>query len=243
MSRRIALPDMSRVLLLLPTTTYRTKDFLDAAMKLGVDVTAASERPSTLAGQNPAGLLTLNFLVPDVACRQALEFADQYSIDAIIAVDEDTAVAAAYIARTLGLRHNRIDSVLAAKNKHRMRELLKRAGLPVPRFWRFSLDMDRRELSRQVTYPCVVKPVFLSTSRGVMRADNSEQFVAAVNRLEGILREPAVARRGGLSAGAFMVEEFIPGVEVAVEGLLTDGKLRVLAVFDKPDPLDGPFFE
>jgi len=243
MSRRIALPDMSRVLLLLPTTTYRTKDFLDAAMKLGVDVTAASERPSTLAGQNPAGLLTLNFLVPDVACRQALDFADKYPIDAIIPVDEDRAVAAAYIARTLGLRHNRVDSVLAAKNKHRMRELLKAAGLPVPRFWRFSLEMNRREISRQVTYPCVIKPVFLSTSRGVMRADNPDQFVTAVNRLEAILNDPSVKRRGGASASAVLVEEFIPGVEVAVEGLLTNGKLRVLTIFDKPDPLEGPFFE
>jgi biotin carboxylase len=124
-----------------------------------------------------------------------------------------------------------------------MRELLKAAGVPVPRFWHFTLDMDSQEMAKRVTYPCVVKPVFLSTSRGVMRADDPAQFVSSVGRLESILASPEVAGRGGGASREILVEQFVPGIEVAVEALLSDGKFRILAIFDKPDPLDGPFFE
>ena len=234
---------MPRVLLLLPTTTYRAKAFIDAALRLGVDVVAASERPSTLEAKNPAGLLTLNFVDPEVAAVQASAFAEQFTVDAVIPVDEDTAVAAASVAKAIGLRHNSLDSVRAAKNKHRMRELLKLSGVRVPRYWHFKLDDDPAEVAARVTYPCVVKPVFLSTSRGVMRVDDEAEFVTAVERLARILVQKETARRGGAAAREVLAEEFIPGREVAVEGLLTDGELRVLTIFDKPDPLDGPFFE
>ena len=234
---------MPRILLLLPTTTYRTKAFLDAALRLGVDVVAASERPSTMEAMNPAGLLTLDFLNPDRAAREAKEFAAAHTVDAVIPVDEDTAVIAASVAQALGLEHNSVESTQAAKNKHLMREALSRAEVRVPRYWHFTLDEDAAEVARRVTYPCVVKPVFLSTSRGVMRADDEAQFVNAVRRLDSILKRPEIARRGGAAKREVLVEEFIHGFEIAVEGLLTDGRLRVLAVFDKPDPLDGPFFE
>ena len=231
------------MLLLLPTTTYRTKAFVDAALKLDVDVVAASEQPSTLANKNPAGLLTLAFSEPERASRQAGEFAAQFPIDAVIPVDEDTAVVAASVAQGLKLRHNSVEAAIIAKNKHRMREVLSRSGVQVPRYWHFSLDEDARDIAARVTYPCVVKPVFLSTSRGVMRADSEEQFVGVVARLDRIVSDPKLARRVGALAREALVEEFIPGFEVAVEGLVTDGEFRMLAIFDKPDPLDGPFFE
>jgi biotin carboxylase len=234
---------MPRLLLLLPTTTYRTKAFIDAAMKLGVEVVAASEQPSTLARKNPTGLLTLNFLDPEKAGHEAAEFARQFPIDAVIPVDEDTAVVAAFIARALALDHNSVESVRAAKNKFLMREALSRARVRVPRYWHFSLDDDLTEIGKQLSYPCVVKPVFLSTSRGVMRADNEAEFLRAVERLERIVGKKEIARRGGAAARRALAEEFIPGKEVAVEGLVSDGNVRVLAIFDKPDPLDGPFFE
>ena len=234
---------MPRLLLLLPTTTYRTKAFIDAAMRLGVEVVAASERPSTMAQKNPAGLLTLDFLDPEKAGREAAEFARHFPIDAVIPVDEDTAVVAASIARALALDHNSIESVRAAKNKFLMREALTRAGVRVPGYRQFSLDDDLAEIGKQISYPCVVKPVFLSTSRGVMRADNEAGFARAVARLEKIVEKKEVARRGGAAARLALAEEFIPGKEVAVEGLVSGGNLRVLAIFDKPDPLDGPFFE
>jgi len=234
---------MPRVLLLLPTTTYRTKAFVDAALKLDVDVVAASEQPSTLAGMNPEGLLTLDFAEPELAVRQAREFAARFPIDAIMPVDEDTAVVAASVARGLKLRHNPVDAAMTAKNKHRMREALSSSGVPVPDYWSFSLDEEPREVAARITYPCVVKPVFLSTSRGVMRADNPEQFAGVVRRLDRIVSDPKLARRGGALLREALVEEFIPGFEVAVEGLVTGGEFRMLAIFDKPDPLDGPFFE
>ena len=234
---------MPRVLLLLPTTTYRTKAFLDAALRAGADVVAASERPSTMEARNPSGLITLNFSNPDEAAREAKEFSASHAVDAIIAVDDDTAVVAASIAEALSLKHNSVESTRAAKNKHLMREALSRAGVRVPRYWLFSLDANIAEVARRVTYPCVVKPVFLSTSRGVMRANDEAEFIAAARRLEAILNRPEIARRGGAARREVLVEEFIPGFEIAVEGLLTDGRLRVLAIFDKPDPLDGPFFE
>ncbi|HJZ67461.1 MAG TPA: ATP-grasp domain-containing protein [Blastocatellia bacterium] len=234
---------MPRVLLLLPTSTYRTKAFLEAALKLDVSVVAASEEPSTLADKNPQELLTLDFSDPDRAARQARDFAAEFPIDAVIPVDEDTAVVSAFVAETLKLAHNSVDAAMTAKNKHRMRDVLSRGKVQVPQYWPFSLDDDPLEVAARVTYPCVIKPVFLSTSRGVMRADNREELVKAVWRLDLIVSEPSVARRGRALARKALVEEFIPGFEVAVEGLITDDKFRMLAIFDKPDPLDGPFFE
>ncbi|HKY04054.1 MAG TPA: ATP-grasp domain-containing protein [Blastocatellia bacterium] len=234
---------MSRLLLLLPTTTYRTKAFLEAALAMGVEVAAASERANTLADKNPSGLLLLNFNDPDEAAREAVAYADRFPVEAVIPVDEDTAVVAANIAHALGIPHNSRESVAAAKNKHLMRRLLATAGVRAPRFRHFTLDSDLEEIAASINYPSVVKPVFLSTSRGVMRVNTPSEFRAAVKRLEAILALPHVARRGGAAARDCLVEEFIPGVEVAVEGLLAAGRLRVLALFDKPDPLDGPFFE
>ena len=234
---------MPRVLLLLPTTTYRTKAFVEAALKLGVEVVAASEQPSTLAARNPEGLLMLNFLDADAAAQVAADYAATYPIDAVIPVDEDTAVAAAAVAAALKLDHNPMAAARAAKNKRLMRDRLSQAGVRVPRYWPFSLDDDPREVAARVTYPCVIKPVFLSTSRGVMRADNQEELAAAIARLQQIVALPKVAARGGDLSRAALVEAFIPGVEVAVEGLVTKGEFRALAIFDKPDPLDGPFFE
>lgn len=234
---------MRRVLLLLPTTTYRTRAFIEAALRLDVDVVAASEHPSTLLETNREGLLTLDFNQPAIAIRQARQFAERFPVDAIIPVDEDTAVVAASIGDALKLRHNSIESAVTAKNKHKMREVLSRNGVQVPGFWHFSLDEDSREVAARVMYPCVVKPVFLSTSRGVMRADNEEEFAGVVRRLNQIVSNSKVARRGGSLAREALVEKFIPGFEVAVEGLVTGGEFRMLAIFDKPDPLDGPFFE
>src|SRR5262245_42980675 len=126
---------MPRVLLLLPTSTYRTKAFLEAALKLDVSVVAASEEPSTLADKNPQELLTLDFSDPDRAARQARDFAAEFPIDAVIPVDEDTAVVSAFVAETLKLAHNSVDAAMTAKNKHRMRDVLSRGKVQVPQYW------------------------------------------------------------------------------------------------------------
>jgi biotin carboxylase len=143
----------------------------------------------------------------------------------------------------LQLPHNPSAAVAAARDKYRMRQILSAAGIPCPRFWRFPIDGDPTAMAQRVDYPCVLKPLSLSASRGVIRADEAEQFVTAFHRLLAILRQPDVATSPRRSAQEILVERFIPGIEVALEGLLTDGRLRILALFDKPDPLDGPFFE
>ncbi|MFQ5896967.1 MAG: ATP-grasp domain-containing protein [Candidatus Methylomirabilia bacterium] len=233
---------MPRLLLLIPTTTYRTEAFVKAADALGVEVVVASEHASSFQERNPDRLLTLDFRDPAKAAREVAEFATQHPIDGVVPVDDLTTVVAAAAAEALGLPFNSVESAQAARNKFTMRRLLQQAGVPVPRHTLFSLEDDPTAVAEQVAYPCVVKPTILAASRGVIRADGPDQFVAAFRRLEAILRSAEVAAVGG-EARQVLVEEFVPGVEVALEGLLMKGELHVLALFDKPDPLDGPFFE
>ncbi|MGE5413292.1 MAG: ATP-grasp domain-containing protein [Syntrophomonadaceae bacterium] len=234
---------MPRVLLLLPTTSYRIPDFLAAAERLGVEVAVASEEASSMEPLNPTGLLTLDFGDPRGAAGKAAEFASRHPVAAVVGVDERTAIAAAAISERLGLPHNPVPAARAAGNKAVMREALARAGAPGPAFRLHALDDDAKAAAGLARYPCVLKPTFLAASRGVIRADDPEGFVAAWRRIARILREPEVAARGGAAAREILVEEFVPGAEAALEGLLDAGRLRVLALFDKPDPLAGPFFE
>ncbi len=234
---------MPRVLLLLPTTTYRASDFLRAASSLGVDVSVAAEEPSAVEHLNPAGLLTLDFRDPAGCARAAAAWARRRPVQAVVGVDEDTVVAAAAIAEALGLPHNPVEAVAAARHKGRLRERLARAGAPSPSHRVFELGADARDVARDVSYPCVLKPTILAGSRGVIRADDPAGFEAAWRRIAGILAAPDVAARVGGAAREILVEDFIEGAEVALEGLLTRGELSTLALFDKPDPLDGPFFE
>src|SRR5437667_6455763 len=231
-----------RLLLLLPTVTYRTVAFVEAARRLGAELTVASERPSTFERANPTGLITLDFADPTHAAGQARAFARGHLVHGVVAVDDDTAVVAAAIAEELGLRGNPVAAARAARDKHRQRQLLAAAGVAVPRFELLTIGADPESVARGAAYPCVLKPLRLSASRGVVRADDPHGFVAAFQRLKAILEQPGVAACGDW-ARHILVEEFVPGREVAVEGLVTQGALRVLAIFDKPDPLDGPFFE
>ena len=172
----------------------------------------------------------------------AVAFARHHPIDAVIGVDDVTAVAAAAVAEAVGLPHNSVASVTAARNKRQMRELLSGQGIPVPRHKVFSLDGDPREFAKQVDYPCVVKPLILSASCGVIRANDEEEFRGAFRRVSTLLNNLGLVARDE-QARWILVEDFVPGIEVALEGLLTKGAFQPLAMFDKPDPLNGPFFE
>ena len=215
---------------------------MEAAERLGIEVVAASEKASTLADKNPSGLMTLDFLNPEASARTVRQFSKKFPINAVIPVDEDTAVVAAAIGKELSLPHNSIEAAYAARNKHRMRQLLHDANAPIPDFQLFSFNDELEEIAHSVKYPCVLKPLFLSASRGVIRADNPQEFVDAFCRLENLLQEPELIERGREASRQFLVEQFIPGDEVALEGLMVNGELQVLALFDKPDPLDGPYF-
>jgi phosphoribosylaminoimidazole carboxylase (NCAIR synthetase) len=228
---------------LLPTTTYRTAAFVEAARQIGVELTCASEQASTLEAANPAGLLTLDFEQPERAADAVRVFAKQYPINGVVGVDDRTALVAAAIATKLQLKGNPVHAAIAASDKYLQRELLAQATVPIPRFMLRNVEEDPATIAKAISYPCVLKPVRLSASRGVIRADNAQSFVSAHARLRAILADPETAAACGDRARQYLVEEFIPGYEVAVEGLVVNRRLHVLAVFDKPDPLDGPFFE
>jgi biotin carboxylase len=231
-----------RLLLLIPTTTYRTEDFVEAARALDVDLVVASDRPNVMSGEFPDHLLTLPFNDPAAAAREMRAYAVRRPLDAVVPVDDATTVVASAIAEALGLRANPLAAAQATRNKRVMRERLARAGVPSPSFTTVRLDEDTRAAAARMTYPCVLKPLVLAASRGVIRADDEAAFVAAFERIRAILHAPDVAELGE-GTDTILVEAFVPGAEVALEGLLESGALRPLALFDKPDPLDGPFFE
>jgi biotin carboxylase len=232
----------ARLLLLLPTRTYRTEDFIDAARALGVDLACASEKPSTLETLAPDGLLTVDFADPDSAASTVAAWSKERPLAAVVGVDDVTAAAAAAIAERLGLRASAPAAVAAARDKFQMRQCLAAAGVPVPRFRRIALSENPVLAARGVEFPCVLKPLSLSASRGVIRANTTEQFVVAFKRIAALLVRDDVTVSGD-AARYLVAEEYIPGLEVALEGLLMEGRLHVLALFDKPDPLEGPFFE
>lgn len=233
---------MPRLLLLLPATTYRAEAFLAAARSLELSVTIGMEWAPEDLPDSSGDVLLLDIRHPQAAAQTVVEFARHHPIDAVIGVDDVTAVAAAAVAEAVGLPHNSVASVTAARNKRQMRELLSGQGIPVPRHRVFPLDGDPREFAKQVVYPCVVKPLILSASCGVIRANDEEEFRGAFRRVGALLTNLSLVARDE-QARWILVEDFVPGIEVALEGLLTNGALQPLAMFDKPDPLNGPFFE
>ncbi|HYN89086.1 MAG TPA: ATP-grasp domain-containing protein [Ardenticatenaceae bacterium] len=225
-------------MLLLSPTTYRAAPFMEAAARLGLEVLQAVDLPPALAEvwQVPLGV---DFREPEAAAEQLIAYARENPIGAIISVDDSASFIAALVAGALGLPHNSPDAALAARDKYLMRQRFAAAGVPSPRFKQFELDAEPAVAATQVRYPCVVKPRILSGSRGVIRADDPRELIAAFARTAALLR--SLGFRAG-STG-ILVEDYIPGVEVALEGLLTERGLNVLALFDTPDPLEGPFFE
>ncbi|MDW7649355.1 MAG: ATP-grasp domain-containing protein [Nitrospiraceae bacterium] len=233
---------MPRLLLLLPPSTYRAEAFLEAARLVPVSVTVGMARVPAGFAVASGDSVVLDMHDHRAAAQTVVEFARQHPIDAVIGVDDVTAVAAAAIADALGLPHNSVAAVTATSNKRQMREVLSAQGLRVPRHRVFPLDSDPRDCAHQVSYPCVLKPLILSASCGVIRANDDEAFRVAFLRVGALLTTLGVAARDE-QARWILVEDFVPGCEVALEGLLTHGTLQPLAMFDKPDLLDGPFFE
>jgi biotin carboxylase len=229
-----------RLLLLMGPATYRAGAFLEAVAELGLEAVRGLDVPRELAAAwaRPDSL-ALDFRDLPGATAAIVAAAAARPFDAILSVDDSATLLAAAASAALGLPHNDPESALAARDKLVMRARLAAGGAPVPGFRAFPLVSDPAEVAAHVSFPCVVKPLRLSGSRGVIRADDPAELAAAIARLRRMLLNDGHA----LAESEFLVESFIPGVEVALEGLLTDGDLHVLALFDKPDPLDGPFFE
>lgn len=233
---------MPRILLLIPTTTYRTGAFMEAARRLQLEVVVGSDQRQALASLTPGTTLALDFQNPEKAVAQVVEVAREQPFQAIVGVDDETVILAAMINDALSLKHNSVESVRATRNKFLFREKLQVSNIISPHFELFSVGEDPQRLAGKINYPCVLKPTFLSGSRGVMRADDGEQFMEAFQQIETLLSTPEVAQKGGEFAEQILVEDYIPGTEVALEGMLVEGQLKLLALFDKPDPLVGPLF-
>ncbi len=228
-------PDhITTVVLLASPNTYRSLPFVAAAEKLGLKIQWGVDLPTPLADEwNIA--LPLDFRNSEKAVRTLTEFAEHQPVDAVIALDDIATVIAAKTAARLGLAHNSPSSALATRDKLIMRERLRAGGVACPGFVAYPMDLDPNYIAVQIRYPCVLKPLLLNGSRGVIRANNQVEFKQAWRRVCSVLRH-SVGKH-------ILVEDYIPGQEVAVEALIAQNELHVLAIFDKPDPLEGPFFE
>lgn len=235
---------MARVMLLIPSESYRAPDFMEAAAHLGVDVVVGTDRRNPLQEESGGRLVELDFDDPETGATQIEAFATLHPLDTIVAVDDGGQLIAARAARRLELPYNPVAAVEATRNKALLRQRIAAAGLPSPDAVVVPLDASPHGAARAVTYPVVLKPLALSASRGVIRADDEAAFIAAFERIRAILATPEAQEECGTPLGdRVLVEGYVPGVEVSVEGLLDGGRLRTLAIFDKPDPLVGPYFE
>src|SRR5258708_6325776 len=254
--RRYVVCSSKRVVLVAATTGYQTRMFSEAAERAGVDLVLATDRCHVL--EDPWGDQAIPVRFDDpVGAARLLEEAGP--VDGIVAVGDRPAYVAAVVAAKLGLRFHPPEAVAACRNKFLARQRFRDAGMLVPDFYLIPVG-DEPAGAR--VYPCVLKPLGLSASRGVIRADDDGEFVAAFRRIRAMLdHESEVgrlesARTSGLRPGRpiknrpqaeslpyILIEGFIEGREFALEGIVTDGRLDVVALFDKPDPLDGPFFE
>jgi biotin carboxylase len=244
-----------RIALVLHTTSYGLDGFVAACRRLGAEPLVASDRCPVLDRRWdwPADALAVDFGDPDGAAERIAEAARDPAgpVRAVLPVGgELPALVAARAARRLGLPANDPAAMAAAGNKLTMRQMCAEdARVPIPRFAVASMDDDPAAVAARVAapggvgFPCVVKPLLLSGSRGVMRADDAASFGAAYARLRRLLSAPALLDLDAVAARQILIESFVAGPEVALEGILTRGELQVLALFDKPDPLDGPFFE
>jgi len=220
-----------RVLLLLPTSTYRATDFVRAAGRLGAEVVVASEERQALAADMGDRALVVPLSDVPAAVDAIVALHERSPVDAVVAVDDPGVEVAAAAGERLGLRHNDPAAAAATRDKSVMRDALARAGIPQPRFALVHEPLELERVAETIPFPWVVKPLHLSASRGVIRADDLPSARRAAERVRAI------------ADGPLLVEEYVAGVEVAVEGIVRREGFEVLAVFDKPDPLVGPYFE
>ena len=231
-----------RLLLLSKTTGYQTRAFREAAERLGMPLMLGTDRCHVLEDPWLDGAIPLRFENPEESAQAIVDAAKDQLPSGIVALGDQATLAAALAAEKLGLPHHPPAGVRAAGDKFATRQRFQKAGLLSPKFARLSLD-GSAALPQELEFPCVVKPLGLAASRGVIRADTADQLRDAVRRIGRLLETPVVRMMQSAGEGAVLVESFIPGREYALEGVMHHGRLQALALFDKPDPLDGPFFE
>jgi biotin carboxylase len=218
------------------TTGYQTRAFVDAGRRMGIEMSLATDRCHILDDPWGDRAVPIRFEQPQ---ESAVELS-KLRVNGIVAVGDRPAWIASLAAERLGLPFHPASAVEAAGDKHLARQRFARAGLLTPDYYQIQKDDPPRGAK---FYPCVLKPLGLSASRGVIRADNDTEFRAAAARIRAILEHPEIERLAEPRNRLIQVERFLAGREFALEGLVSRGELRTLAIFDKPDPLDGPFFE
>lgn len=227
---------MPHVLLIIPTQTYRATDFVKAAIDLGIELSVASEEDLPLLPAERQ--VRIDCSRPEWSAQLLADHASRLPIDAIVPLDDQGVVVAARAAHMMGLAHNPPASAAATRNKAMMRRRLAQDEVSQPRFGVLESGDSPSRVCSRIGFPVVLKPLSRSSGQGVIRVDRAKDAEPAVRRIRRILAEA-----GENPGQPLMVEEFLPGGEVAVEGLLSEGKLTILAVFDKPDAPQGPFFE
>jgi len=232
-----------RILLFTAKLGYQTRAFDAAAKKLNIDLVFVTDRCHQLDDPWHDRAVPVRFEAPEEAAYAVMQAQAGQRVDGGLALGDRPTLAAAYVARGLGIPHNHPASVEACRSKLRMREVFRDAGLPTPWFRSVPLQAIPEPALMGITYPCVLKPISLSASQGVVRVNDREEFLAGARRLKRLLESAEIQATREPNLDRMIVEEYLPGREVAMEGLLKDGELRVLAIFDKPDPLEGPYFE
>ena len=236
-------PRARHVLLVAATTGYQIRSFGAAAARAGVRLTLASDRCNHLTDPWRDGAVPIRFQDAGASAAAVQAALASNPVHGVLAVGDRPAVLAASLARVLGVPGNPRAAAAASGNKLVSRQVFRDAGLRVPHFELMPVAIDPATRARDFVYPVVLKPLTLSGSRGVIRADTPAQFEAAFNRIVTLLQVANALDAGHDRHAHLLVESFIPGREFAVEGVLSQGALQCLAIFDKPDPLDGPFFE
>jgi hypothetical protein len=234
---------LKRVLIIATTTGYQIRSFGEAAETLGVRLAFASDRCEQLDDPWWDQAIPIRFHDELGAVHAIVDAFGSSPPDGVIAVGDRPVTVAARVNAAFRLPGNPVPAALATRNKLESRRALQAAGLPVPMFRAIALTDDPWATSLTLPYPVVLKPLALSGSRGVIRVDSSCQFVRAFDRVRALLAQPDVRIERDSAHNTLLVESFIPGSEYAIEGVLTGGVLRTFAIFDKPDPMDGPFFE
>lgn len=217
-----------RLLLFASTTGYQIREFASAGARLGIDVALATDRCLRMDDPWGDGALPVKF---DHRMGSTVEALRGLHFDGVAAVGDGPAEAAAVAAEMFGLPFHPPAAARACRDKFLARQLYQAAGMRTPWYFRSALDGDPVALAERAQYPCVLKPLGLSASRGVIRSNDHGEFEAAFRRIAKIGEKH------------LQVEGYIPGREFAVEGLVTGGRFHALAIFDKPDPMEGPFFE
>ena len=236
-----------RLLLLTTTTGYQTRAFIETANKLDLGIVLGTDRCHVLEDPWQDGALPLRFEDPEGSARHIVEYAGRNLVHAVVCVGDRPTPTAALACARLGLLHHPLRAAESCRDKYLSRERLRAAGLDMPSFNRFPVAMDPGTILRMdptiVHFPCVLKPLALAAGRGVIRADNPREFVTAFERIKALLLRPEVRVMREETSNFIQVEEYVEGEEIAVEAVVDRGRFRVLAIFDKPDPLVGPFFE